>query len=51
MGDFDSRIGKASNPNKNIGQYGEMANNKNGAEVLRYGMPTLNDRVKKPAPK
>ena len=54
MGDFNSRIGKASNPNENIGHYGEVTKNKNGAEMLMFlkniEMKTLNDRVKKPGP-
>ena len=47
MGDFDSRIGKASNPNVNIGQYGGVTNNKTWAEMLKLlkndEMNTLND--------
>ena len=53
VGDFNSRIGKASNPNENIGQYGEVIKNMNGAEVLMFlknEMKTLNDSVKKPGP-
>ena len=54
VGDFNSRIGKASNPNENIGQYGEVTKNKNGAEMLKFlqnnEMKTLNDRVKKSGP-
>ena len=53
MGDLISRIGKASNPNENFGQYGEVTHNKNGAEMLKLlknnEVKTLNDtrRVKK----
>ena len=36
MGDFNSRIGKASNPNENTGQCGEVTNGKNGAEMLEF---------------
>ena len=54
MGDSNSRIGEESNPNENIGQYGEVPKNKNGAEMLMFlkniEMKTLNDRVKKPGP-
>ena len=54
VGDFNSRIGKASNPNENIGRYGEVTKNKNGAEMLKFlqnnEMKTLNDRVKKSGP-
>ena len=48
MGDLISRIGEASNPNKNIGQYGEVTNNKNGEEMLKFlkhnEMKTFNDK-------
>ena len=51
VGYSNSRIGKASNPNENIGQYGEATTNKNGADMLKFRknneMKTLNDRVKK----
>ena len=51
MGDLNSSIGKASNPNENIGQYGEVPNNKNEAEMLQFlnsnEMKTLNGRVKR----
>ncbi|MEO9966262.1 MAG: hypothetical protein ABJF11_10765 [Reichenbachiella sp.] len=54
VGDFNSRIGKASKLNENIGQYGEVTNNKNGEEMLKFlkhnEMKTLNDRVKKAEP-
>ena len=54
MGDFYSRIGKASNPNENIGRYGEVTRNKNEAEMRMFRknneMKTLNDNVKKPGP-
>ena len=53
MGDSNSRIGEESNPNENIGQYGEVPKNKNGAEMLMFlknEMKTLNDRIKKPGP-
>ena len=37
-------------PNKSIGQYGELTNNKNAAEMLEFlennEMKTLNDREK-----
>ena len=50
VGDFNSRIRKASSPNENIGQYGEVTKNKNGAEMLMFlknnEMETLTDRVK-----
>ena len=36
MGDFNSRNGKASSPNDNIGQYGQVTNSKNGAEMLKF---------------
>ena len=54
---FNSRIGKASNPNENIGKHGQVTKNKNGAETLGFlesnesnEMKTLNDRVKKVRP-
>ena len=54
MGGFNSKIGKACNPNEYIGQYGEVTNHKNGAEMLEFlkinEMKTLNDRVKKAGP-
>ena len=54
MGDFTSRIGKASKLNESIGQYGEVTKNKNGEEMLKFlkhnEMKTLNDRVKKAEP-
>ena len=50
MGDFNSGIGNASNPNENIGQYGNVTNNKNGAEMLEFlksnEIKMLNDGVK-----
>ena len=50
VGGFSPRIGKASNANESIGQYGEVRRNKNGAERLKFlkndEMATLNDRVK-----
>ena len=52
-GDFNSRLGIASNPNENIGQDGEDTN-KNGAEMLMFlknNEMTLNDTVRKPGPK
>ena len=33
---YTSRIGKPSNPNENIGQYGEVIKNTNGAEMLMF---------------
>ena len=54
MRDLNSIIGKASDPNDNIGQHGEVTNNRNGAEMLEFlrinEMKTLNDRVKKAGP-
>ena len=53
VGDFNSRIGKASNPNENIGQYEEITKNNNGAEMLMFlqnEVKTLNDRVREPGP-
>ena len=35
-GDFNLRIGKASNPSENIGRYGEVTNNIYGAEMLEF---------------
>ena len=50
VGDFALRIGKASNPNENIEQYGESTQNKNGADILEFlknnEMKTLSDSVK-----
>ena len=50
--DFNARIGKASNPNENIGHYGELTKNTNGAEMLKFlknnEMKKLNDRMKNP---
>ena len=54
VGYFNSRTGEAGNPNENIGQYGEVTKNKNGAEMLMFlknnEMKALNDRVKSPGP-
>ena len=36
VGYFDSRIGKASNPNENIGRHGEVTKNNNAAEMLEF---------------
>ena len=53
MGDFNSRMGKASNPNEKNGQYGEVTYDKNGAEMLMFltsknnEMKALNDIIKK----
>ena len=51
---FNSRMGKASKLNENIGQYGEVTNNKNGEVMLkslkRNEMRTLNDGVRKAGP-
>ena len=51
VGDFYSRNGKASNPNENIGHYGEVTNNKNEAAMLMFlknnEMKTFNGGVKK----
>ena len=51
VGDFYSRNGKASNPNENIGHYGEVTNNKNEAAMLMFHknneMKTFNGGVKK----
>ena len=33
LGDFNSRIGKASKLNENVGQYGEETKNMNGEEI------------------
>ena len=52
MGDFISRIGKSSNPNENIGHYGEVTEIKNGTWMLTLTfhengkVKTLNDTVK-----
>ena len=49
MGDFSSRIGKASHPNENIGQYREVTTSKKGAEMPMFlknnEIKTVNDRV------
>ena len=54
MGELNSRIGKASNPNEDIGQYGKTTKDRNGAEMPKFlknnEMKTLNDGVKKPGP-
>ena len=54
MADLNSRIGKTSNPNDNIGQHGEGTKKKNGSETLKFltnnEMKTLNDRGEKPGP-
>ena len=54
VGDFSSRIGKASKMNANIGQYGEVTKKKNGEEMLKFlkhnDMKTSNDRVEKSEP-
>ena len=54
VGYFNSRIGKASNPNENIGQDGDVTKNKNGAEMPKFPknkeMKMLNDSVKTPGP-
>ena len=54
MGDLNSKIGKASKLNENVGQYGEVTNIKNGEEMLKFleqnEMKTLNDRVKTAEP-
>ena len=47
VGDLNSRIGKPSKLNENIGRYGEVTENKNGEEMLKFfkhdEMKTLND--------
>ena len=47
-------LGKASNPNENIGQYVEVANHENGAGMLKIlrsnEMKTLDDGVKTSGP-
>ena len=54
VGDFNSRIGRTTNPQGAIGQYGEGATNKNGEEMLRFldssEMKVLNGRVRKTEP-
>ena len=52
MGDFHSRIGKATNPNENSGRYKEATNNKNGADMSEFlnEMKALNARVNKAGP-
>ena len=54
VGDFNSRIGRTTNPHGAIGQYGEEATNKNGEEMLRFldssEMKVLNGRVRKTEP-
>ena len=51
MGDLNSRIGKASNPNENIGQHGEVTKHEDGEEMLNVLKPnemeTLNDSARK----
>ena len=46
-----SRTGKASNPNENSRQYGEVTLNINGNDILKFlernEIKTLDDRVKK----
>ena len=36
VGHYNSRIGKASNPNKNIGLYGEETTDKTGTDMLEF---------------
>ena len=36
VGDFNSRIGKTSKLNENIGQYGEETKKNNGEEMLKF---------------
>ena len=36
VGDCNARIGKANNPNENIGQHGEATKNTNGAEMRMF---------------
>ena len=54
MRGFISRVGKASNPNENIGQYGGVASNKNRKEMLKFlkhnEMKTLDVKGKKSEP-
>lgn len=54
VGDFNSRIGTAGNPNEDIGQCGEVTKNEMGAGILKFlkknEMKTLNGRVKKSGP-
>ena len=54
VGYFNLIIGKACNPNENIGHYGEATHSNNGEEILKFlkhdEMKTLNDRVKKAEP-
>ena len=35
VGYFDSRIGKASNPNENIGRHGGVTNYESGVDMLK----------------
>lgn len=54
VGDCIARMGKTSNSNKNIGQYGKVTNTNNGEERLKFlennEIKTLSGRVKKAEP-
>ena len=39
---YNSRVGKASSPNVNIGHYGEETTDKTGAEMLEFHKPGMN---------
>ena len=45
MGDFSSKIGKASNPNENTGQHGEVTENTNGAEMHAVQFSSLLENI------
>ena len=36
VGDFNSRIGKTGHPNEILGRFGDVANNKNAEEMLKF---------------
>ena len=50
-GRFNSRIGRASTSTENIGEYAEVTQKSNRAEIVKFlknnEINTLNDRVKK----
>ena len=54
IGDFNSGIGKANNPNGSIGQYGEETKNNIGEEMFKFlehnEMKTLKRQIKKEEP-
>ena len=51
VGDLkNSRVGKTSDPNEKVVQYGEVTNNKNGEDMLKLLKNNMNDRAKKSGP-